>query len=55
MEKEPDYEARMLAEIPMDRFGKPDELIGTAIYLASGASSYVTGHLLVVDGGYLVH
>lgn len=38
---------------PMGRFGKTEELIGAAIYLASDAASFVTGETLVVDGGFL--
>lgn len=38
---------------PMDRFGKTEELVGAAIYLASDASTFVTGEVLVVDGGFL--
>lgn len=38
---------------PMNRFGKTEELIGAAIYLASDAASFVTGQVLVVDGGFL--
>jgi len=37
----------------MNRFGKTEELVGAAIYLASDASSFVTGEIIVVDGGFL--
>lgn len=42
-----------LLRTPMNRFGKVEELVGAAIFLASEAASFVTGHLLVVDGGFL--
>lgn len=42
-----------LTRTPMRRFGKLDELVGAAVYLASDASSFVTGQLLAVDGGLL--
>jgi NAD(P)-dependent dehydrogenase (short-subunit alcohol dehydrogenase family) len=42
-----------LMRTPMKRFGRLDELVGAAVYLASDASSFVTGQLLVVDGGFL--
>jgi NAD(P)-dependent dehydrogenase (short-subunit alcohol dehydrogenase family) len=42
-----------LLRTPMHRFGRLEELVGAAVYLASDAASYVTGQLLVVDGGLL--
>ena len=42
-----------LTRTPMKRFGKIDELAGAAVYLASDAASFVTGEILVVDGGFL--
>ena len=42
-----------LLRTPMKRFGKLEELVGATVYLASDASSFVTGQLLVVDGGFL--
>jgi NAD(P)-dependent dehydrogenase (short-subunit alcohol dehydrogenase family) len=42
-----------LLRTPMRRFGKLDELAGAAVFLASDAASFVTGHLLVVDGGIM--
>jgi NAD(P)-dependent dehydrogenase (short-subunit alcohol dehydrogenase family) len=39
--------------VPMGRFGKAEELQGTAIFLASDASAYVTGEIVAVDGGFL--
>jgi len=42
-----------LLRSPMKRFGKVDELGGAAVFLASDAASYITGHVLAVDGGML--
>jgi NAD(P)-dependent dehydrogenase (short-subunit alcohol dehydrogenase family) len=43
----------LLMRTPMARFGKTEELIGAAVYLASDGASFVTGQTLVVDGGFL--
>jgi len=42
-----------LLRTPMRRYGHLDELVGAAVYLASDAASFVTGHILAVDGGFL--
>ncbi len=51
-EAEPDLYPAMLSRIPLGRFGEPPEIVGAALFLASDASSMVTGHVLTVDGGY---
>lgn len=43
---------KFLTRIPMNRLGEPDDFIGTAIFLASAASNFITGANIAVDGGY---
>ncbi|KMO36316.1 SDR family NAD(P)-dependent oxidoreductase [Methylobacterium aquaticum] len=50
----PELEARFAAGSPIHRAGRPDEIQGLAIYLASAASSYVTGTHIVIDGGSML-
>ena len=50
----PESSRRVLEHIPADRWGDPVDLMGAVVFLASRASDYVNGHILSVDGGYLV-
>ena len=45
--------ADITAHIPLGRWGEPKDLMGPVVFLASRASDFVTGHLLVADGGYM--
>jgi gluconate 5-dehydrogenase len=49
----PAFDAWVKSSNPAQRWGRPDELVGTAIYLASNASNYVNGQIIYVDGGWL--
>ena len=46
--------ARASAKIPLGRLGKPEDMVGPVLFLCSEAAGYVTGHVLVVDGGWLL-
>ena len=50
---DPGREPAIRERIPAGRWGTPQDLVGPAVFLSSAASDYVTGHVLVVDGGWL--
>jgi gluconate 5-dehydrogenase len=47
----PEFSAWLEARTPLGRWGNVEELVGAAVFLASDAASFVTGHILYVDGG----
>ena len=49
---EPRFRARWIEDVPMQRAAQPEEIAPSVVYLASEASSFMTGAVLVVDGGY---
>jgi gluconate 5-dehydrogenase len=49
----PEFDAWVKGRTPARRWGKPEELAGTAVYLASSASNYVNGQIIYVDGGMI--
>ena len=53
LRKNPERAKQILERIPAGRWGDPEDLAGAAVFLASSASDYVHGHILIVDGGWM--
>jgi len=51
--QDPDHMARMIASEPVGRMGHPEEVAAAVVWLCSDAASFVTGHTMAVDGGYV--
>ena len=51
--REPEYFVERLRRVPMGRRAQPEEVVGAILFLASDASSMVTGNLIATDGGYI--
>jgi NAD(P)-dependent dehydrogenase (short-subunit alcohol dehydrogenase family) len=51
-QRDPEFYQELIGRVPLGRFGREEDLAGTVVYLASPASVFVSGHVLVVDGAY---
>jgi len=54
LQDDPARAATVLARTPMARWGKPEDVVGTTLFLCSNAANFITGVILPVDGGYLI-
>lgn len=52
--QDPQKRQEILAKLPLGRIGEPEDLVGACIFLASKASDYITGHLLMIDAGHTI-
>jgi NAD(P)-dependent dehydrogenase (short-subunit alcohol dehydrogenase family) len=51
----PEFRQHWIEDAPMKRYALPEEIAPTVVYMASDASSFMTGSVVVIDGGYTVH
>ena len=55
MSEKEGFREYVLGTIPLGRVGQPEDIAGAVIYLASEASTRVTGHIFLIDGGWTAH
>jgi gluconate 5-dehydrogenase len=53
LSENPEFSRWLMARTPAGRWGRPEELVGAAVFLASRASDFVNGQIIYVDGGIL--
>jgi 2-dehydro-3-deoxy-D-gluconate 5-dehydrogenase len=53
LKNDPNRSRQLLERVPAGRWGTPDDMVGPALFLASDASDFVHGHVLLVDGGWM--
>lgn len=53
LQADEDFNRWVLSKTPIGRWGQPDDIVGTAVFLASSASDFITGQIIYVDGGWL--
>ncbi len=53
LQADEDFNRWVLSKTPLGRWGRPEDIVGTAVFLASSASDFVTGQIIYVDGGWL--
>jgi NAD(P)-dependent dehydrogenase (short-subunit alcohol dehydrogenase family) len=49
-----DLATKLLSRIPLGRFGEPSDVVGAVAFLLGGEASLITGHTLLIDGGYTI-
>lgn len=54
-ENSPEWEDEKSENVPLGRLAEPEEVAAPAVFLASNGASYMTGHIMIVDGGYIAH
>lgn len=52
---EPQFRQNWIMDVPMRRYALPEEIAPTVVYMAADASSFMTGSVIVIDGGYILH
>ena len=53
LRSDPIRSKEIMARIPAKRWGKPEDIVGAALFLSSSSADYVNGHVLTVDGGWM--